>query len=397
MEHVSGESTSWWARKFILASCGFLVLWQVGELIGMSRNLGVVLGVYGFVLHMIFGKGYSLIPTYFNRQLRVNWAQPVHLACTGSGTVFLGLAALRSVPPIVGMGGAWLWAGGIGVFLGTILWTIRDNPIGRETGTSNASANRRPVDRVANGFVPIALAYLALGSYETLAVYTGLPVVFDGYFPRIAHVLGAGTGVLLVFALGFRLFPRFLVVTPPRSVVLIVLPAGALAPILLAGSLGHGLVFQIGAVLEAVAVLSFAVTFTWLLYRSDRRRVGFFAVLLGVGFGSVAILLGVLFAFHGITPAFVQAHYRLNLLGFLGLTIVGVAYQFYPPGIGSFRWVSDRTAIVSIIALAGGVFMEATGLILALSEVVLAGQVSGLAGALIYVSLIGNLFYDRYY
>lgn len=174
MEYVTGESTSWWARKFALTSCGFFVLWQVGELMGISRRLGVVLGVYGFVLHMIFGKGYTLIPTYFNRQLQVQWTQPLHLVCTGLGTVFLGLAALRSVPSIVGAGGALLWAVGIGVFIGTILWSIRDNPLGRETGTSTANADRRPVDRVANTFVPIALAYLALGSYETLAVYTGL-------------------------------------------------------------------------------------------------------------------------------------------------------------------------------------------------------------------------------
>lgn len=392
---MSAEAISGWARKFVVASAGFLVLWQIGELGGITRRTGVTLGVFGFVLHMIFGKGYSLIPTYFNRELKATWVPPVHLCCTVPGTI--GLALATSLPPGVIALAAASWTAGVGLFLGAILWTIRGNVTGAETATSEANAHRRPVDRLANAFVPVALAYLALGSFGTLAVYTPLPGLFDGYFPRISHLLGAGTGAMLVFAIGFRLLPRFLAATPPRALVGVVLTTGAAGPIILASTLAAGWAFRIGAILEGIAVLGFAFGYVALFRRSERSRVGFYGVLLGALSGSVAILLGLWFAFNGGTPGLIRAHFRLNVLGFLGLTIVGIAYQFYPPAIGSFRGASDRTALGSIIALGGGVFLETIGFMMGVRLFVHLGRASTLVGALVYAGLIGGLFYDRYH
>lgn len=112
--------------------------------------------------------------------------------------------------------------------MGALLWTIRGNLTGHDTGTGNDRAAFRRTDRYANAAIPAALAYLAVGSYEVLARVSALPGLTDGYFPRITHLLAAGAA-LLVFALGVRLAPRFLDVPAPAPLVAVVLPAGAVS------------------------------------------------------------------------------------------------------------------------------------------------------------------------
>ncbi|WP_241430432.1 MULTISPECIES: hypothetical protein [Halococcus] len=372
------------------------MVWQTGVLVGLRPRTEVLLGVFGFVLHMIFGKAYSLVPSYFERELIVTRAPGVQFPLTVGGTCSLAvvsaLPGLECLEPI----GASLWGLGVGVFLVGLLWTIRGNLTGEATGTGEANADRRSVDRVANGFVPVALTYLAIGSYETVAIHTGLPTLFDGYFPRVSHLLAAGTATMLVFALGFRLLPRFLVASPPLWLVVLVLPAGALGPLLLATTLGSSSAwFTLGAVIEALAMIGFTLTYAVLFVRSDRRRVGFYGVLAGAGSGVLAITLGLSFAFGHLSPSLALAHFRLNVLGFLGLTIIGVAYQFYPPAIGTFRGASNHAALLSIGCLAGGLLNQVVGLVGQLRLMILSGELLTLIGTVVYVYQIIAVFHAR--
>ncbi|WP_458209270.1 hypothetical protein [Haladaptatus sp. NG-SE-30] len=389
-------SVTRWARRFVVTSALFLMVWQLASLGGIARRTEVFLGLFGFVLHMVFGKAYSLVPTYFDRELAFPRAPAIHFPLTVFGTGALVLDTVATDPvPYLGTAGALSWTIGIGVFLTALTWSVRDNLTGSETGTSSANADRRPIDRMANGFMPVAFGYLVLGTYGTLAYYTELPPLFDGYFPQITHLLAAGAATMILFAIGFRLLPRFLVATSPRWLVAIVLPTGALGPLLLAETLRGDLWFRAAAITEAVAILGFAAAYGTLYYRSDRRRVGFYGVLAGVASGVVAVLLGLSFAFGSIPSSLVTAHFRANLLGFLGLTIVGVAYQFYPPAIGSFPGASDRTAIVSILCLGGGLLVEIVGLVGDLPRVTLAGNVLTVLGAGLYAVLLVGLFRER--
>lgn len=90
--------------------------------------------------------------------------------------------------------------------------------------------------------------------------------------------------------------------------------------------------------------------------------MGFYAVLAGAASGVVAIGLRLWFAFNRQSSSLALAHLRLNLLGFLGLTIIGIAYQFYPPAVGAFPGASNRTALVSIASLASGLVAQVVGL-----------------------------------
>jgi hypothetical protein len=389
------EQSSRWARRFVFTGVCFLVCWQVVVVAGFARRTGVVLGLLGFVFHTVFGKAYSLVPSYFDRDLVSARFMAPQLALSASGTTLLA-AGIESGTETLRTAGSALWALGVVVFLGTILWTVRDNLSGGETATGDANADRRDVDRLANLFVPVALAYLAVGSYDLLAVYSSLPPVFDGYPPRAIHLLAAGTATVLVFAIGFRLLPRFFVATPPRPLVWVVLPTGAVAPLVLASSLPAGRWFAVGAALEALAVAGFATAVGILSHRSDRRRVGFDGVLAGAVAGLCGVALGLVFAFEGITAARIAAHLRLNLLGFLGLTIVGVSYQFYPPAVGTFPGAGDGTARVAIGLLAGGLLVEAAAGLADVSVAVTAGRVATLAGASVHAYLLGGLFRERF-
>jgi hypothetical protein len=387
---MSARGRTLQAHRFIHVALLSLVAWQAAALTGVGRGVQVALGLLGFVFHVAFAKAYTLVPSYFDRELAVPRAPTVHLPLSAAGVALLAADGLGG-PTWTEPAGAALWTAGVAVFVGALAWTVRDNPTGAETGTGDAKADRRAVDRAANAFVPVVLAYVAVGSYELLAASTGLPTLLDGYRPRTTHLLAAGGAALLIFAVGFRLLPRFLVAYPPRPLVAVVLPAGALGPALLAIGLPAGPVFHAGAGLQAVAVLGFAAAYARLYASSDRRRVGLYGVLAGVAAGAAAALLGLQFAVAGPTAGLAAAHARLNLLGFLGLTVVGATYQFYPPAAGRFRGASDRTALASILALAGGLALQAVGLAAGAGVVVLAGDALALAGGLVYAGLLVGL------
>lgn len=384
------------SRRFVLVGVAYLLGWQVAALLGADGSASAVLGVLGFVLHVIFGKAYALVPSYFARPLASSRAAVIHLPSTAVGTALLAAHVSGWRPLSGGSGGvlgplgASLWAVGVAVFLGTISWTIRDNLTGAETGTGEAKAHRRPVDRAANAVITVALVYLTLGSYELLASFSGAPQIVGGGSRTVMHLLAVGTGVTTLLGIGFRLLPRFMVVSPRRTFVVPVLAAGALGPALLAAGFGgvRG-VLAPGAILEATAIVGFGLTFVAMVVETDRARVGFWGVLAGAVSGAAGVALGVGFAL-GLPwrSSLVAAHFRLNVLGFLGLSIVGAAYQFYPPAVGAFSWNTDRTALASIATLAGGLWLEALGRAAGASGAVRAGSVLGVLGAVLFASLL---------
>ncbi|MFB6353261.1 MAG: hypothetical protein ABEJ92_04170 [Halobacteriales archaeon] len=379
------------AHAELHVALAFLVAWQAAALAGAPRETAVWLGLLGFVFHVVFAKAYTLVPSYFARELAVPRAPVVQLPLTAIGAAGLAAAAGGWTPDWVGAAAGLAWLAGVLVFVGALVWTVRGNLLGAETGTSDPNADRRPVDRFANAFVPVVGAYLLVGSYELAAAWTRLPGLFDGYAPRAAHLLAAGSAALLVFAVGFRLLPRFLVAHPPRVLVGVVLPAGALGPALIAAALPAGPVFVVGAALEATAVVGFAAAYAWLFYQSGRRRIGFYPVGLGVLAGTVAVLLGLHMAVTGPLAAVARAHARLNLLGFLGLTVVGVTFQFYPPAAGRFPGASDRTGLAVVGVLAGGLFVEVVGHLAGVAPLVAIGRALALAGAAGYAALLVGL------
>lgn len=392
---TTSATVSRWARGFVAAGVGWLVCWQVGALLGISRRVAVPLALYGFVFHVVFGKAYSLVPSYFDRDLRPARAPAVHLPLSVVGTAGLAAGWVPGAPLVVRQAGAVAWAAGVAVFLGAMVLTLRGNLTGGETGTGEHNAHRRPLDRLSNAAVPVVFAYLAAGAYLTAAGATGLPSPLDGYPPRVSHVLAVGAAVLLLFAVGFRLLPRFLVSAVPRWLAAPVLAAGAVGPTLLAVGIPAGPLLQAGAALETLAVLGFAAAYGLLFVRSDRDRLGFYGVLAGVGCGVLTVTAGAWFAVVGLQPGLVAAHYRLGLLGFLGLSVVGVTYQFYPPSVARFPLADDGLGAVALGALLAGLLVEVTGVVVGAPAAAFGGRAVGVVGSVAYAYLVVGLFVQR--
>lgn len=381
------------ARRFVIVSVLFLLATQITIFVSASRRVVVTLALYGFVFNMIFGKGYALIPSYFNRTLTFTHAPTIHLPLSVLG--IFGLIGTTQDIAHAQRVGAIMWCSGVVVFVGTIGWTIRDNILGGDTGTGDANADRETVDRISNLFIPIVLAYFIIGSVELLAFSVDVPTLITNTPAQVSHLLGAGAATLLLFAIGFRLFPRFLVSHPPIILVAIVLSAGAIGPIFITVGLQSQLLV-VGLAIEATAVAGFAVTFVILFVRSSRRRVGLYAVFCGMCAGIIGITLAALLVLNGRTDAVVTAHYRTMLIGFLGFSIIGAAYQFYPPAVGTLPGATDRTALISIGLLAIGLFVQIGGLLGRMGAIIKAGEVSGLVGVIIYTYLIGAAFETQY-
>jgi len=378
-----------------------LVAWALAALLSALDaidapvgSLDVTLGLYGFVLTFAFGKAYALVPSYFDRSLASSRAPTVHAALAAVGVAGLAAGELGAPDPVA-LAGALAWAAGVALFVGTLVATVRDNLTGAETGTGDHAAERQPADRIANLAVPAVLLYLLAGTLALVARH--LDVAVPGVVGRAgaSHLLAAGGAALLIVGVGFRLLPRLLVVAVDRRVVALVVLTGALGPGLLAVSLYRDPWFAVAAATEATAVVVFAATFLRLFARSDRRRVGFYAVGAGAVAGTLGVALGVHTAVVGVEPGWLVAHRRLNLLGFLGLTVVGVALTLYPPSAGRFPAAGDRTAWLAVGGIAGGLAAEVVGHFADLAPAVVAGRALSLVGALAFAWLLVGLFVQR--
>lgn len=381
---MSTATISRWARWFLIFSAVFLVAAIVATLLGASRRVEVILGLQGFVLTTVFGKAYSLIPSYFDRTLEWPRVLPIHLLLAVAGVICLTIAATNVGPSWLDATGALLWCLGVAVFLVTIFATVRDNLTGSETATGGTETDRQDIDRFANAFIPIALVYLLAGSYELFASRTALPTLLDGTYPRIAHLFAAGFALLLMFAVGYRLLPRFLSVPTPGRLAVLVLPLGAVGPALVAWGLPAGPVMHAGAGALTIAVAGFATSYVLLVYWTEKSRVGFYGPLAGVGLGLVGVALGSWFAFSGLSGELTRAHLRVNIFGLLGITIVGVVYQFYPPAVSRWPGAGDKTALVTIGLLTIGIGLSALGAVVsgAVETAALAFAAVGAAGYL---------------
>lgn len=392
---MSAATATRWARAHVAFGVVSLLAWRVAVVAGAPHATAVVLAVYGFVAHTVFGKAYALVPSYFSRSLDPTWTPAVSLVTAGTGTSLLALGTLGvGAGTGVAAAGAVLWAAGAVAFAGTLAWTVRDDVTGAETGTGEHNAERRGVDRAANAVVPFVLAYLLAGAVETVSVFAGGPALAGVGRPGAVHLLAVGVGALLVFAVGARLFPRLRVASPPSALVYAVLAAGTVGPALLVAGFGGGPLFVAGAVSEAVAVVGFALVLAVLAARSDRDRVGLSAPLVGALAGSAGVALGVHFALGGFDAALVSAHFRLNVAGFLTLTIVGASYSFYPPSVAPVPR-GDALGRGVVAGLTLGLAAEVVGLVASVPSLVVAGEVVSMVAAGVHALLVLGAFYAR--
>ncbi len=74
------------SRWFVTASALFFVGLHAAMAVAAPRRVVVTLGLHGFVLHVLFGKAYALVPSYFNRDLAWDRGPAVQFPLSVLGT-----------------------------------------------------------------------------------------------------------------------------------------------------------------------------------------------------------------------------------------------------------------------------------------------------------------------
>jgi hypothetical protein len=132
--------------------------------------------------------------------------------------------------------------------------------------------------------------------------------------------------------------------------------------------------------------------------RWGRRRVGHWAIVGAGGCAALVASLGLAFAVvptSSLPASAFDAHYRLAVGGFVGLTIVGVTYHFYPPAVAAAPGIGNRTGSASIAALVAGLGLETVGLLASIPQLVDLGRWLAVVGAVLYAAILWTIFFER--
>lgn len=378
-----------WTRSFVaLSLVGFVLLATLG-VTDAGRQTYAFVGLFGFLLPMVFGMAYVLLPPYVGRIFGHPWAAGLHFATAAAGSVGILAWAVLKTPYWTARIGSYLWTAGVVVFLTGLAVTLVPAIVEDPDRVLRRGDRPQRTTRLATAVIPVALGYLLAG-HLVLATAGPTSIRLLLALPSITHFVATGFGALLVFALGIRLLVGFFHVDPPRPLTWSVLLPAATAPVLLAmAPLGSDW-FLLGGVLESVAMLAYLALVATVAWRAERRRVGLTGILLGALAGVGAVTISLL-AVTGVTAAStLDLHAVVVLQGFFGLTIVGYAFLFFPVTSGQYVGANRRGAQTVIALLALGLPVHVAGRLTATEEIAITGASIAILGALGYAYVLGR-------
>ena len=264
--------------------------------------------------------------------------------------------------PFLETAGLALWLLGTLLFLLWILMTLRSEKL--PVRPQGKHPEFHAMDVLGIPMTSAAVLYLIAASVGfLLASPSDAPLVpfASAHWFSFFHLYTLGFILLMVFGVGFHLFPRFTDTVPNLRaagvVTAMALPGPALVALTMPflDSPSAEAVFAAAAVFEAIAAVLFAVLVMDLWSRSEHRRpASAFSAMAGLW-----LILGVTFAsLFGIVPdialRWVPAHGWINLFGFAGFEIFGVTHEVLPPFTSMGSRISRRvTRLDFILANAG--------------------------------------------
>ncbi len=333
----------------ILASLSFLGLWIATSLVralaALAGDTGftvpisgtdweLYLPALGFLGLMIMGMAQQFIPLYSGREMWSGHGALLQIVVSVAGV----LLQLLDVPVLesVGLG---LWLLGTLLFLLWIVMTIRSPKL--PVRPQGKHPEFHSMDTLGIPMTSAAVLYLIAASVGFLLATPSdaplVPFAADHWF-SFFHLYTLGFIVLMVFGVGFHLFPRFTDTVPSLTAAKVITAMALPGPALVALTMPFlddpavEAVFGVFAVFEAIAAVLFAVLVLDLWNRSEHRRpASAFNATAGLW-----LILGVTFAsLFGIAPQttleWVPAHGWINLFGFASLEILGVTHEVLPP------------------------------------------------------------------
>lgn len=250
-------------------------------------------------------------------------------------------------------------------------------------------ARRRRRATVREGW-PSAVATVATLGYGLASAVAVVSVAFElvGLFAAL-HLFLLGFVVLAVATVVLEVFPRFTGHGLPRAWAGPLAGALALGPALVAeGFEGSALLLNVGAVLEAAGLMSLGGGLVWLVARSDRGRRSFVLYAAAGAHLVVGALVGAGMAIGHLPHRLGAWHGGLNLLGFVGLVVIGAVMDLFAPALtpGSQSLELHERAVLAA-ALAGAVGLLAAPVV---GDLVVRVALAAYLGALA-LHLLGSL------
>ncbi len=337
----------------------------------------------GFIGLMIMGMAQQFIPLYSGREMWSGRGALVQVVVSIAGVVLLLLDN-----PFMESIGLGLWLLGTLLFLLWIVLTIRSRKL--PVLPQGKHAEFHSMDMLGIPMTSAAVLYLIAASVGFLLASGPdgplLGFAADHWF-SFFHLYTLGFILLMVFGVGFHLFPRFTDTVPNLRVAKVITAMALPGPALVALTMpfldqsSAEFVFAIFAVFEAIAAFLFAVLVLDLWNRSPQRRpASAFNATAGLW-----LILGVTFAgLFGIMPLLISdwapVHGWINLLGFAGFEIFGVTHEVLPPFTSMGLKVSRGVTRVDFTLANLGLAAVVLGFAAATFGFLLFGQVLALLG-----------------
>ncbi len=344
----------WVASALLRTWAAFAGMGSAAAVLG-STDWELYLPALGFLGLMIMGMAQQFIPLYSGREMWSGNGALLQVTVAIVGVALILLAPL--VNPILEFAGLALWLLGTLLFLVWILMTLRSEklpvrPQGKHPEFHRLDVLGIPMTSAAVLYlIAASVGFLLASPYDAPLV----PFAADHWF-SFFHLYTLGFIVLMVFGVGFHLFPRFTDSVPDLRVAKVITAMALPGPALVAltmpflDSPSVEAVFAVFAVFEAIAAFLFAVVVLDLWNRSEHRRpASAFNATAGLW-----LILGVTFAaLFGLLPdatlQWVPAHGWINLLGFAGFEIFGVTHEVLPPFTSMGLKVSRRVTRIDFV------------------------------------------------
>lgn len=397
----SQRGVSRWTRYFLLVGAAGFVAARLALVVGVPLLTTVWILLFLFVFPIVFGQAYLLVPSYAGRAFFDSRVTALHFGVTVLAGIGLVLSALYAGTAWLRPIGVGLWTVGIALFLGGLVWTVRDRcrpAYVLEVIRSDESPTP------FRAFVPVAFGYLSIGTLALVSSTTsGLSIV--GSTPSVVHLYLAGTAASLIFALGSHLVPRFFRADVSHWLVVGTLGTGAVGPALLvAGFQSWNPAWLLaGGGLLSVAFLGYAGFVLEAFVTGSRNGIGHYGIVGGAiagVFGAVAGLgLALAISASGFgtglllgSSKLLPMHLRVMLDGFLSLTILGYVIEFYPQRSDGFGG-GDVVAGSSLLFVGLGLVLYCAGLVQGTRALQLLGDGTTLLGALVLLILVFHRLY----
>jgi hypothetical protein len=341
----------------LLATLAFAVAAFTAGLVpyrGWWWNPAVRLAVVGGITPMIYAVNVRIVPVFSRRNWRSEWTLRVQILLTVVGAWLLFFGGTERERDVVLAGYVLALLGGI-LFLANTFLLFRQEPLTNRPAPPLPYPEHRVIDKVATRFTSLSGIFLLVGL--GIGLYTHLWPPRSGRWDLVwAHTMLVGFFLSMVSGVCYHVLSRWTgrrwqsvrLIQIHFYVTLIALPL-----MLIALATNDQTLFSYAGPIQGIALWLFLWNISPMVWRMTGPTRP--ALVLAVTSLLVGVFLGAMFAGHPVVGVRYRiVHADLNLFGWTGLLISGVAYYLVPRFFGRpLRW--PRLAAIQVWLMAAGI------------------------------------------